>query len=265
MNFEKLNQTNCRISDIQNNDKILIGGSFLGKFDLAVTADLDKFEHFFQKVEENARHFENNEGMKNWLKQVAPDFDAKTFAHMYAFDNVLRKMYPNLSSNISKRQGFYDTAGSKRLSQSFDAGICQCAEMAILAQAYLERQGFNTKYFGGEVLHSSEDEFGEAHCFVSLKTEKGEDFFYDPANPTLYSNTYLPRISAIEATTAQKQQFENKIHSESGKRNCAFLEAKDIITKSSWYYGCGDGANIYPSFIISKNKTPLQTTKERDL
>lgn len=34
MNFEKLNETNCRIGDIQNNDKIPIGGSFYGKLDL---------------------------------------------------------------------------------------------------------------------------------------------------------------------------------------------------------------------------------------
>ena len=60
---------------------------------------------------------------------------------------------------------------------------------------------------------------------------------------------FLPRISSIEATKAQKQQFENKIHTQSKRRNCAFLEAKNILTKTSWYYGCGDGANIFPSFI----------------
>lgn len=51
MNFEKLNETNCRIGDIQNNDKIPIGGSFYGKLDLAVTADIDSFETFFVTVE----------------------------------------------------------------------------------------------------------------------------------------------------------------------------------------------------------------------
>ncbi len=264
MNFEKLNETNCRFSDIQNNDKILIGGSFLGKLDLAVTADLDKFERFFQTVEKNALSFENNEGMKAWLHQVAPSFDMKTFAHMYAFDNILRKMYPDLSSNISKRHGFYDTEGSKTLSQSFEAGVCQCAEIAVLAQAYFQKHGFDTKYFGGELLRLPSEEFGEAHSFISLKTKEGEDFFYDPANPTAYSGVYLPRISSIEATPAQKKQFENKIHTQSERRNCAFLEAKDIITKSSWYYGCGDGANIFPSFIISRNQSPSPQARERD-
>ena len=67
------------------------------------------------------------------------------------------------------------------------------------------------------------------------------------------SGIYIPRISSIEATSAQKQQFENKIHASNNKRNCAFLEAKNILTKSSLYYGYGDGACILPSFIISKN------------
>jgi len=264
MNFEKLNETNCRIGNIQNNDKILIGGSFPGKLDLAVTVDIDEFEHFFNVVERNAANFENNEGMKRWLEGMAPDFDVKTFAHLYAFDNVLRKMYPDLSANVSGRRNFYDREGTKKLSQSIEAGVCQCAEIAILAQVYCQRQGFETKYFGGELLRSPNDEFGEAHSFITLKTEK-DDYFYDPANPLLSSGIYLPRISSVEATPMQKRQFENKVHTETSKRNCAFLEAQNILTKSSWYYGCGDGQNIFPSFIISKNNIPLPQTKENNL
>lgn len=47
MNIEKLNEISCRIDNIKNNDKILIGGSFYGKLDLAVTVDTENFEHFF--------------------------------------------------------------------------------------------------------------------------------------------------------------------------------------------------------------------------
>ena len=49
MDFEKLNKTNCLISNIQNNDKVLIGGSCQSKLDLGVTADIDNFEDFFFK------------------------------------------------------------------------------------------------------------------------------------------------------------------------------------------------------------------------
>lgn len=183
---------------------------------------------------------------------------------MYAFDNVLRKMYPDLSLNVSERQGYYDTEGSKKLSQSFEDGVCQCAEISILAQAYFQKCGFETKYFGGELLRSLEEDFGEAHSFISIKTGK-DDYFYDPANPILYNGMFLPRISSIEATQAQKQQFENKIHTQSVRRNCAFLEAKNILTKTSWYYGCGDGANIFPSFIISKHNIQQPISQERNL
>lgn len=264
MNFEKLNETNCRISNIQNNDKILIGGSFFGKLDLAVTADIDNFENFFKTVEKNASNFESNNNMKKWLNSFAPDFDVKIFSHMYAFDNILRKMYPDLSSNISKRQDFYDKEGSKTLSQSFNTGVCQCAEIAILAQTYFQKQGIETKYFGGELLRSANEEFGEAHSFITIKSEQN-DYIYDPANPILNSGIYLPRISTIEATPSQKKQFENKIHTENNRRNCAFLEAKNILTKSSWYYGCGDGANVFPSFIISKNNIHIPPTKKYEL
>ncbi len=264
MDFEKLNKTNCRISNIQNNDKVLIGGSCQSKLDLGVTADIDNFADFFSKVKKNALNFENNEAMKKWLNGVAPDFDVKTFAHMYAFDNLLRKIYPDLSANVSKRKGYYDTESNKKLSQSFNDGVCQCAEISILAQAYFQRQGFDTKYFGGELLRSEDEEFGEAHSFIFIRTDK-DDYFYDPANPMPYNGMFLPRISSIEATQVQKQQFENKIHTQSERRNCAFLEAKNILTKTSWYYGCGDGANIFSSFIISKNNIQKPISYGRSL
>ena len=76
---------------------------------------------------------------------------------------------------------------------------------------------------------------------------------------------FFPRISSIEATPAQKKQFENKIHTQSERRNCAFLEAKNILTKTVLYYGCGDGANIFPSFIISKNNIQQSASKGRKL
>ena len=58
--------------------------------------------------------------------------------------------------------------------------------------------------------------------------------FYDPANPIPYNGMFLPRISLIEATHAQKQQFENKIHTQSERRNCAFLEAKNKLVLWMW-------------------------------
>ena len=227
MDFEKLNETNCRISNIKNNDRVLIGGSFFGKLDLAVIADTDNFAKLFQTAAKNAQIFTNNDGMQKWLNSLAPDFNIKTFAHLCAFDNVLRKMYPELSAHPDKRKIFYD-GSEKTLSEAVTAGVCQCAEIAILAQAYLQQQGIESKYFGGELLRSANDEFGEPHSFISLKTS-GQDYIYDPANPLPSKGLYLPRIATIEATPLQQAQFEAKIHSGGSKRNCAFLETKDIL------------------------------------
>jgi hypothetical protein len=251
MDFESLNETNCRIGNIKNNDRILIGGSFAGKLNLAVIADTDNFAGLFNAAAKNAQIFTDNAGMQKWLSNLAPDFNAEAFAHMCAFDNVLRKMYPELSAHADKRKLFYD-GSDKTLSEAVNNGVCQCAEIAVLAQTYLQQQGFESKYFGGELLRSVNDEFGEPHSFITLKTS-GQDYIYDPANPLLSKGLYLPQIAAVEATPLQKAQFEAKIHTTGGGRNCAFLEAKDILTKSSRYYGCGDGMNIFPSFIISKN------------
>lgn len=266
MNVEELTIPGCyRATNIENNDKVLIGGNLLSReLNLAVTADIENFERLFKNVETNAKRFEDNNDWNKWLHDNYPTAEPKLFFHLLAFDNVLRKMYPNMSANESQRTGFYDNKGSKKLSQSFSYGVCMCAEIALLAQAYLQRAGFDTTFFNGELLHSAEDEFGEAHSFLSIKTDKG-DYFYDPANPVNTNIGFMPRLSAIEATPAQKKQFENTIHSTNKGRHCAFLEAKDIFSKSSWYYGCGDGCNICPEFIISKNRTQAPHSSERDL
>ena len=264
MNFEKLNETNCRMSDIQNDDKILIGGSFPGRLDLAVKADINQFKDFFEIVQKYTKNIQNNQSMQNWLKQNSSDFDIRIFSHLLAFDNVLRKIYPKLSDHIEQRSNFYDTEGSKTLSQAVENGVCQCAEIAILAQAYLQKQDIQSQYFGGEMFRSLEDEFAEAHSFIMLKVLEN-DYIYDPVNSIFKNSMYLPRISSIEATPEQKKQFEKKIHIEGDKRNCAFLEAKNILTKSSWFYGCGDGGSLFPSFIISKNNFNFLISKERNM
>ena len=264
MDIEQLNEISVRVGNIQENDEIPIGGSFAGKLDLHVTADLVKFQDFFESVDKNVENLRQNESFQKWVKNTVPDFDAEILTRLLTFDNVLRQKYPQFQANVSERQKFYDKAQSKPLSQAFEKGVCQCAEIAILAQAYCERAGLQTKYFGGEVLFSKDEEFGNAHSFLTLETDKGS-YIYDPANAIQStSGLYYPKIAIQEVTPAQKRQFENKIHRPSG-RNCAFLETTDILTKTKWYYGCGDGANIFPSFIISKNRPPIQPEKGNSL
>ena len=44
------------------------------------------------------------------------------------FNNVLRKIYPNLSKHIKQCSNFYDTEGSKTLSQAVKNTVRQCTE-----------------------------------------------------------------------------------------------------------------------------------------
>jgi hypothetical protein len=218
---------------------------------------------FFEKVEYNAKNIAKNENISNWLKQVGTDFNPELFAHLYALNGVMRTMYPDMSNNFrTARRGFYDNEGSKSLSAAFEAGVCACAEMAILSQLYLQKQGVDSQYFGGELLRSKNDEFGEAHSFIWLKDGEKE-YIFDPANP-VHNSANLPKIASIEVTKAQMRQFENRIHSTESERKCAFLETKDILSGAKWYYGCGDGANIFESFIISKDNQPVFLERQND-
>lgn len=264
MNFEKIDETNCRIDNIENGDLIPIGGSFVGKLDLKIKVDEQKFANFFEKVALNAKAVSENEAIQKWLKQVGTDIDPKLFAQLYALNGVMRAMYPNMSDNFNtKRQGFYDVMGSKSMSDAFEANVCACAEMTILSQLYLQKQGIDSQYFGGELLRNKNEEFGEAHSFVWIK-EGEKEYIFDPANPNSANGIKLPKIASIEVTKAQKMQFENKIHSTKTERKCAFLETKDILSGASWYYGCGDGANIFEGFIISKDNNLPIDGKQRD-
>ncbi len=253
MLFEKLNETNCRICDIKENDKVPIGGSFPSKLDLLVTVDTDKFKDLFECAEKTVITLQKNEKNIEWFKEIASNFDSKIFMQMYVFDHVLRKMYPDLSKNVQQRQNFYDIRGSRTLSQAFQKGVCQCAEIALLAQLFLQRQGIASKYFGGELVHSLKDEKGEPHSFITFVVGT-KDYVYDPSNPMLSSGRYFPRISSVEMTDTHKKQFEKQIHIQTEGRNSIYFETKNILTGSKWYYGCGDGGDFFPSLVLSQNK-----------
>lgn len=254
MDIEQLNETCCRIGNINDGDKIPIGGSFFGKFDLSLTADPNSFSLFFTKVKGNAENIKNNQNIRRWLQNINPDFDFSLFAEMLAFDNVLRKMYPAFTDNEKQRKNFYTPEQSPALSAAFAEGVCQCAETAVLAQLYFQHRDTDTRYFGGELLRSPTDEQGEAHSFITF-VRNDKHYTYDPANPHPTNNNglILPRIGQINASPTELRLFAEKI--KNGNRRCAFLESKDIISGQSWYYGVGDGCNIFPEFIIHRQSS----------
>lgn len=254
MKFEKLFEGNCRISEIEDGDVLPVGGSFPGKFDLHLQADLAVFDNFFAKVSENAARIGANPNLQAWLNQCGSDFPADKFAHMYAFTAVLDKMYPEVSQNFASRSEMYQPEKNVILSEVVNNKACACAELAVLAQVYMQKQGFESRYCGGELLRSADDEFGEAHSFISFSLN-GKNYIFDPANPLPdKSGVQFPRISEQNITTEQKKQFEARVTAkEDDRRQCAFAETKDILTSQKWYYGFGDKADIFKSFLFSRD------------
>ncbi len=258
MNFERIQETACCAADIKPGDKIPIGGSFPGQYDLFVTVDFDKFSKFFDTVKKNAINLQNNQSMKKWLDDRQINFKFETFAHLYAFDNVLRKMYPNITSNTDTRKKFYNPNKTAYLSDAVSAGICQCAEIAILTQIYLQQQNFDTKFFSGEILQSDGQEFGEPHSFIILK-QNTEQYIYDPANPLRTNQEIcIPRIQFINANNLKRfYEVINKPIS-NNSRNCAYVETVCPFNNQKLYYGVGDGMNVFEKFIIKSQQEYIQ-------
>lgn len=59
--------------------------------------------------------------MAQWFKNIDADFEFRTFAHMYAFDNGIRIMYPNFCKNAeTERSKFYKSENAPKLSEAFE-------------------------------------------------------------------------------------------------------------------------------------------------
>ena len=128
-----------------------------------------------------------------------PSLSASLFFNLLTTQVIFCLNMKLLNRLITDIKGYYDTEGNKKLSQSFNDDVCQCAEICILAQAYFQKYGFDTKYFDSELLRSKDEEFGEADSFISMRTDI-ETLVYAflgicgayPMDKTLYlcENTY---------------------------------------------------------------------------
>lgn len=270
MNCEIIDGVNCRVDNIQDGDMVPIGGSAFGdKFSIFVQVDSNKFNDFFQRVVKNAAACEEKDAFKKWADTAAPGFDIGLLAHMYAFNNVFKKVYPNAFQNAKESVSFYDKP--QTLSAAVDAGVCTCKEIAILAQLYFQKHtNISTKYIGGELVRSKNQLSGERHSFISVswkeKDEKGntkeKEYIYDPANPVKTGERVLPFVSSVDVTPEQRQKFETRIHlpSEDAIKS-AFVAARSIYAawaQHLWYYGFNDPSiDFDTSFIMNPEKQPV--------
>lgn len=229
---------NRRMSNIQDGSKIPASDN--GSYHIA---DLNQFEDFFTLVQKESESRLKNSAWKAYVKQVAPDFDAELFIHLYTFDEALQKKYPDraLSDNPFSRRMQYGLSlfgNPPTLSKLVADGSCYCLEHSVLAQAYCQRQGFDTEILSGSFTKSyqkDKENQSEKHSWISLKTKNG-NYMYDPSNPHRTKNGGMPRISSVELSPEQQAAFEDKV-SKLSENESVYMLTKSIYNDNRDCYG----------------------------
>ena len=157
------------------------------------------------------------------------------------------KHYPDISANASTdRRSFYSEGRKPKLSEVVSGKSAECAEIALLAHEWLNRQGIPNQYFSGNVMWNKEWEFSEPHSFILIPQEHGAIIF-DPSNPTSTTAGNMPSVYKIDSI--------EQIHAWEAARTKqnAFLVLQNEISKKDAVYGVSSGTNVDPDrhFISS--------------
>lgn len=226
------------ISKFEESDRIPVGGeNFLSdEVNLKVTADFENFKQIFLETHELADK-QNLSKLKEYLNSQGMEIDEKLFANLYAFTKKLEEKYPDNPKKAEARRKIYGEKGKEiKLSDIFNSNSAECAEIAALAQRYLQQEDVSSTYFSGEVLWDKDDEYSESHSFIVIR-QKDKTYIYDPANPTNTTAGKNPSIYTIEANFDEEMIKGQK----------RFITAKNLLTKKEAFYGVNHtGANVIP-------------------
>lgn len=239
---EKLFGKSCEIPKIGNNDAIPIGGNiFNNELTTSVVADFDRFEGLFGEMQKRAAGY-NIEGLRRWLQTSGIDVNEKLFASLFAFTQAMEAQYPRKpSEQATPREEAYARAsnGKVKLSEVFENSNAACAEIAAIAQYYLQRQGVQSSFFNGEVLWEKDHEFAEPHSFILIRDGKRR-YIFDPANPTDTTQGKFPSIYIPKAN------FDEEVR----KNEKKYVTATNLISKRDAYYGVGNGTDVSERNIV---------------
>jgi len=224
------------IPHIERDSYIPVGGTnqLTDEIDVKAFVDGNGLESLVQEMRDTAPKYDRTK-LKAWLESGHIDVDENLFATLYAFTNVYNQRV-GFKSDSTKRSEIYHN-GSPKLSDVVLGNAAECAEIAAVAQLYLQEEGIDSTYFSGEVLWNKEWEFAEAHTFVPLKFN-GQEYIFDPANPHKTSSTdgtemLMPRIQKVE-------NFRDKV----GQGKKAYVETTSVLNQSPAWYGVGNGTNV---------------------
>ncbi len=217
-------------------DRIPVGGEsiFSNEANIKVTGDFENFTQFLAETHEMAGKYDLPK-LKEWLGSQGIEIDEKLFATLFAFTKKFEEKYPDNPERAEARKKLYSEKDKEiKLSDIFTANTAECAEIAALAQGYLQQEGVPSTYFSGDVLWDRDDEFSEEHSFVVIR-QGDKVYIYDPTNPINTTSGKFPSIYTTEAN------FEEEMR----KGRKKFVTAKNLLSKKEAFYGVNDGTNVW--------------------
>lgn len=239
---ERLFGQSFEIKRLESGKPIPVGGSnlFTDELDREVIGDLDHFNQLFQEMHIDVAK-QDTPQLKQWLVAQQLPIDSRIVAALTAFTKKLAERYPITPENAATRNNMYAADNRQvKLSDIFQNKSAECAEIAALAQYFLQNEGIGSSFFSGEVLWNKDYEFGEKHSFVIIR-DKDAQYIFDPANPTKAQDGMYPSLYAVKAN------FDAEMRK--GKKR--FVTGTNILTKREAYYGVGNGTNVSPANIAA--------------
>jgi|GEM_PF-6569787 hypothetical protein len=243
--------TYCRpptflISKIGNGDLIPVGGKnmFNRVLDKEITCDLEnnKLVLFLNEAHEFAQQ-RNLPKIREWLDTGGWDINEGLFATLFTFNKLYAKRYPTDPNGSEIREGMYRNEKAITLSSIFERNVAECAEIAALAQVFLQNEGITSVYVGGSVLWELDLDpesfsYPEPHAFLIIHKE-GHTYIYDPSNPINFEKVgYLPAIYEINGVNFEEEMI--------GMKGNKLITAKEIYTGRIAYFGGSDFRAISP-------------------
>lgn len=227
------------ITKIEDGDKIPVGGEsiFSTEMKYKVVADLESFKDFYNETHEAFTKFDLVK-LKGLLEQQNITVDEELFGKLLAFTRKYEKDFGDASESITERMNLYKN-GEVALSEVFKNKAVQCAEIAALAQGYLQTEAVSSSYIGADVLwdKDSEDLYSEAHSYIVIH-HGGSTYIYDPTNPTKSNVGTFPSIYTTE------KNFDEEI----GKGQRKFVTSKNVMNEQEVFYG----VNTNPSLNVNE-------------
>lgn len=224
------------ISRFEEGDDIPVGGEsiFSNDADIKISGDFENLKPFLTEAHALASKYDLPK-LKEWLRTQGIEIDEKLFAVLFAFTKKFEEKYPDNPERAEARRKIYSEKNKDiKLSDIFEANTAECAEIAALAQAYLQQEGVLSKYFSGDVLWDKESEFSEEHSFLIVRDGKSV-YIYDPTNTINTSSGKFPSIYTTQ------MNFEEEMSK--GKKS--FVTAQNLLSKKEVFYGVNDGTNVW--------------------